>query len=92
MAEEKGDIQPINADFDEVAKAMVSEEHEPNLDGENIQIPKATHQGQMAVGELVLDCYVLEDGRRVFHKRGMAKALGMKSGGGNVFLIGRAHV
>jgi hypothetical protein len=40
----------------------------------------------MTVGSLDLDCYVLEDGRRVFHKRGMAKALGMKSGGGNVFL------
>lgn len=40
----------------------------------------------MLVGELDLDCYVLEDGRRVFHKRGMARALGMKSGGGNVFL------
>lgn len=47
---------------------------------------RATHQGQMIVGGLELDCYVLEDGRRVFHKRGMAKALGMKSGGGNVFL------
>lgn len=49
-------------------------------------LPRATHQGKMLVGELDLDCYVLEDGRRVFHKRGMARALGMKSGGGNVFL------
>ena len=55
------------------------------LDGE-ILLPRATHQGQMAIGDLVLDCYVLEDGRRVFHKRGMAKALGMRSGGGNVFM------
>lgn len=53
------------------------------MDGE---MPRATHQGSMTVGELDLDCYVLDDGRRVFHKRGMAKALGMKSGGGNVFL------
>ncbi len=49
-------------------------------------LPKATHQGKMLVGDRDLDCYVLEDGRRVFHKRGMAKALGMKSAGGNVFL------
>ena len=55
------------------------------LDGDII-LPRATHQGQMAIGDLVLDCYVLEDGRRVFHKRGMAKALGMRSGGGNVFM------
>jgi P63C domain len=51
-----------------------------------IQLPLATHQGKMALGGLELDCYVLEDGRRVFHKRGMARALGMKSEGGNVFL------
>lgn len=54
--------------------------------GNEIQLPKATHQGAMQVGSLDLECYVLEDGRRVFHKRGMAKALGMKSGGGNVFM------
>ena len=53
---------------------------------DEIQLPKATHQGAMLVGSLDLECYVLEDGRRVFHKRGMAKALGMKSGGGNVFM------
>lgn len=52
----------------------------------DVDLPKATHQGKMRVGDLELDCYVLEDGRRVFHKRGMARALGMKSGGGNVFL------
>lgn len=51
-----------------------------------IKLPKATHQGAMLVGTLDLECYVLDDGRRVFHKRGMAKALGMKSGGGNVFM------
>lgn len=51
-----------------------------------IDLPKATHQGQMPVGNLLLDCYVLADGRRVFHKRGMAKALGMVSAGGNAFM------
>ncbi len=38
------------------------------------------------IGDLDLDCYVLEDGRRVFHKRGMARALGLKSEGGNAFM------
>ncbi len=55
-------------------------------DETGIALPKATHQGQMAIGELLLDCYVLEDGRRVFHKRGMARALGLKSEGGNAFM------
>jgi len=54
--------------------------------GGQVELPKATHQGQMAVGDLLLDCYVLEDGRRVFHKRGMARALGLKSEGGNAFM------
>lgn len=53
---------------------------------DEIDLPRATHQGKMPVGGLELDCYVLEDGRRVFHKRGMARALGMKSEGGNVFM------
>lgn len=53
---------------------------------EGVSLPHATHQGKMTVGSLTLDCYVLDDGRRVFHKRGMARALGMKSGGGNVFM------
>lgn len=51
-----------------------------------VDMPAATHQGQMAIGELLLDCYVLTDGRRVFNKRGMAKALGLKSEGGNAFM------
>jgi hypothetical protein len=40
----------------------------------------------MALGDLELDCYVLSYGRSVFHKRGMAKALGLKSAGGNAFM------
>src|SRR5690606_19824063 len=50
------------------------------------QLPLATHQGKMSVGSLDLHGYVLADGRRLFHKRGMARALNMKSGGGNVFM------
>jgi hypothetical protein len=59
---------------------------DPNRPETDLGLPRATHQGKMTVGSLDLDCYVLKDGRRVFHKRGMARALGMKSGGGNVFL------
>lgn len=52
----------------------------------NADSPRATHQGKMLVGDVELDCYVLGDGRRVIHKRGMARALGLKSAGGNAFL------
>ena len=46
----------------------------------------ATHKGILYIGGLQLECYVLADGRRVFHKRGMAKAMGLKSEGGNAFM------
>jgi transposase-like protein len=49
-------------------------------------LPRATHRGILPIGWLQLDCFVLEDGRRVFHKRGMARALGRKSEGGNAFM------
>jgi hypothetical protein len=58
----------------------------PRLDSALSDLPVATHQGSMALGDIELDCYVLADGRRVFHKRGMAKALGLKSAGGNAFM------
>lgn len=80
------DIDPIDGKFEEVASAMVSSKKPTHGSGDEIAIPKATHQGQMPLGDLVLDCYVLDDGRRVFHKRGMARALGMKSTGGNAFM------
>jgi hypothetical protein len=49
-------------------------------------IPTATNQGFLPIGDVKLDCYVLEDRRRLFHKRGMAKAIGLKSYGGNAFM------
>jgi hypothetical protein len=50
-------------------------------------VPEASHQGTLEIpGSEGLDCYVLKDRRRLFHKRGMAKALGLKSTGGNAFM------
>lgn len=49
-------------------------------------IPEASHQGTLTIGEVELPVYVLKDGRRLIHKRGMAKALGLKSAGGNAFI------
>lgn len=49
-------------------------------------MPEASHQGDLPIGDVALECYVLEDGRRLFHKRGMAKALTLKSDGGNAFM------
>jgi hypothetical protein len=50
------------------------------------EMPSARSEGILPMGDIQIECYVLKDGRRLIHKRGMAKALGMKSEGGNVFL------
>jgi len=42
-------------------------------------MPEASHAGQLPIGDVILDAYVLEDGRRLLHKRGMARGLGLKS-------------
>jgi hypothetical protein len=54
--------------------------------GQDGSMPEALREGVLPFGEIDLECYVLKDRRRLFHKRGMAKSLGMKSEGGNVFL------
>lgn len=74
------EIEPIDASFDEVARAMTHAADPPP------QPLSATHRGILPIGGLQLEVYVLEDGRRVFAKRGMARALGLKSEGGNAFL------
>ena len=73
-------IEPIAADFDDVARAMTFAADPP------AKPVAATHRGILPIGGLQLEVYVLEDGRRVFAKRGMARALGLKSEGGNAFL------
>lgn len=43
---------------------------------EKQQLVKASHQGELIIGNLVLDCYVLEDGKRVLSQTGITKSLG----------------
>lgn len=49
-------------------------------------VPEAEYQGTLRIGERDLDVYNLGDGRRLFHKRVMGHALGLKSQGGNAFM------
>lgn len=47
-------------------------------------LPKATHGSPdhpLKIGDLEIPCYVLSDGRRVLHHRGLVSALGMARGG-----------
>jgi len=50
------------------------------------RIPEAVRQGILQIGDVQIDCYHLDNGKRVIHKRGIARALGMKSRGGNAFM------
>lgn len=42
---------------------------------------RATHEGQLTIGDMILNCAVLEDGTRVISERGITKALGQTRGG-----------
>ncbi len=42
----------------------------------NNNLPKATHPGEVKIGNKVLSCYVLEDGTRIFAREGFLKAMG----------------
>lgn len=90
MAKKLDEIAPIGDTFDSVVDALVGVKSEssgpPVSDQDLAGMLSATHKGILPIGGLQLECYVLEDGRRVFHKRGMAKALGLKSEGGNAFM------
>lgn len=81
MDDKDENTQPINATFDEVVSAVT-----PKTGEANKAMIEATHRGILLIGGLQLECYVLADGRRVFHKGGMARALGLKSDGGNAFM------
>lgn len=49
------------------------------------KLPKATHEGPLKIGDLTIDCAVLEDGRRVVSERGFIKALGRANAGGQTY-------
>ena len=55
----------------------------PKDDG---SIPEAVNDGFLQIGAVQIECYVLSNRKRLIHKRGMAKALDMKSAGGNAFM------
>lgn len=89
MAKKPEIIEPISATFSDVVDAMILPNEIDASKSKNDDMSEmaiATHLGILPIGGLQLECYVLEDGRRVFHKRGMAKALGLKSEGGNAFM------
>ena len=66
-----------------IAKAAAKARWRPEQVGAT---PEAKSQGILPIGDVQIDCYVLKDRRRLIHKRAMARALGLKSEGGNAFI------
>src|SRR5947209_1876426 len=70
------------------AKAMTAEERSEQARRAveahwNQDLPKATHGSPdhpLRIGDEEIPCYVLADGRRVLHQRGLVAALGMSRG------------
>ncbi|WP_170263449.1 P63C domain-containing protein [Blastochloris sulfoviridis] len=54
--------------------------------GDPESLPTATHQGLLHLGDVAVEAYRLRDGRRMISKAAMARALNLKSEGGNAFL------
>jgi hypothetical protein len=50
------------------------------------RLPEANTDGVLSIGDVDLDVYVLDDRRRVISKKAIARALHLKSAGGNAFL------
>lgn len=44
-------------------------------------VPNATHDGNITLGDMEIECAVLDDGRRVISERAMTRAFGGKRGG-----------
>ena len=49
-------------------------------------LPRASHQGILPIGDVEIEVYNLYDKRRVIAKAAMARALDLKSEGGNAFI------
>lgn len=75
MADKKDDIQPINASFDDVSSAMVG------VSAHGQKVLDAVYSGQLPIGDIELDCAVLDGGVRVLSERAVHRAFGSKRGG-----------
>lgn len=74
MGENKETIEPINADFDEVASSLVPL-NDPPSSPSFPNSPFAQWRGQINLGGVPVDCYVLDNGERVIALRSAVKAL-----------------
>ena len=69
------DIEPIDADFDDVAKAMLVRGSTPSVSG---PVPIAVVDGFLPLGNIEIPCAVLDDihNTRVLTQEGFLKSIG----------------
>ena len=72
MPDDKQIIEPIDADFDDVAKALVPSVPSRPKPG----LPVARYAGTVTIGGIEIGCAVLEDGTRLLTQSDMMRALG----------------
>ena len=56
-----------------------------NAKKERANLPKSTHgsaEHPLKIGDIEIQCYVLDDGTRVLSQRGLQTGVGMSTGGG----------
>ncbi len=74
MDEKSKEIMPIDDTLKNVTNAVVS-------GGPDKKLPVAVYNGMLPIGDLEIDCAVLEDGTRVLSERAVHRAFGSKRGG-----------
>ncbi len=67
-------IEPINAKFEDVVSNIVNGNQIQNI------VYTANYEGSIEIGNVEINCVVLEDGRRVLSTTGITNALGSRSG------------
>lgn len=85
MPDDKNEIEPINANFEAVASAMV------NIDEPTPALPSgrfAKWRGEINLGGAPVDCYVLDSGERVIALRAAVKAIADADSGDLAKFIG----
>lgn len=78
MPKPTDDIQPLSGSFDQVAASMVTP---ANAIKPKEKVLQALYAGPLEIGDLSIDCAVLEDGTRVLSERAVHRAFGSKRGG-----------
>ncbi|MFT8736805.1 MAG: P63C domain-containing protein [Zymomonas mobilis] len=73
MPKDKPSIEPIPDEFSRVAHAMGNNDKQKFLD--------AVYSGKLPIGDVELDCVVLDGGVRVLSERAVHRAFGSKRGG-----------